>query len=169
MKAENWCAHAWLRRSRGRGLRLCALLITIPMRRSRPKTQNPRSGWIARYAWSSRVDANGERRPSDYHKVLLKRLKTLDAKLREQFGAFESRAYVDTGPVVERALATAAGLGWTGKNTCLIHPKLGIVWISRGAADFARCQSRRENSGAARAGSIAGRARAVSMLVRRVR
>jgi epoxyqueuosine reductase len=57
--------------------------------------------------------------------VLLKRLKTLDAKLREQCGAFESRAYVDTGPVVERSLATAAGLGWTGKNTCLIHPKLG--------------------------------------------
>ena len=89
------------------------------------ETHEPRSGWIARYAWSSRVDANGERRPSDYHRVLLKRLKTLDAKLREQVGAFESRAYVDTGPVVERSLATAAGLGWTGKNTCLIHPKLG--------------------------------------------
>jgi epoxyqueuosine reductase len=89
------------------------------------ETQDPRSGWIARYAWSSRVDADGSRRPSDYHKVLLKRLKTLDAKLREQCGAFESRAYVDTGPVVERSLATAAGLGWTGKNTCLIHPKLG--------------------------------------------
>jgi epoxyqueuosine reductase len=84
-----------------------------------------RGGWIARYAWSSRVEANGERRPSDYHKVLLKRLKTLDAKLREQYGEFESRSYVDTGPVVERALATAAGLGWTGKNTCLIHPKFG--------------------------------------------
>lgn len=83
------------------------------------------SGWIARYAWSSRVDEKGERRPSDYHKVLLKRLKSLDAKLRERCGDFESRAYVDTGPVVERSLAVAAGLGWTGKNTCLIHPKLG--------------------------------------------
>jgi epoxyqueuosine reductase len=83
------------------------------------------AGWIARYAWSSRVDANGERRPSDYHKILLKRLKTVDGQLREKFGDFESRAYVDTGPVVERALATAAGLGWTAKNTCLIHPKLG--------------------------------------------
>jgi epoxyqueuosine reductase len=83
------------------------------------------SGWIARYAWSSRIDEKGERRPSDYHKVLLKRLKSLDAKLRERFSEFESRAYVDTGPVVERSLAVAAGLGWTGKNTCLIHPKLG--------------------------------------------
>jgi epoxyqueuosine reductase len=83
------------------------------------------AGWIARYAWSSRVDAKGERRPSDYHKVLLKRLRKLEARLREECGEFESRAYVDTGPVVERALATAAGLGWTAKNTCLIHPKLG--------------------------------------------
>lgn len=89
------------------------------------QTSKQRSGWIARYAWSSRIDATGARRPSDYHKVLLKRLKDLDAKLRERFGEFESRAYVDTGPVVERSLATAAGLGWTGKNTCLIHPKLG--------------------------------------------
>ena len=94
------------------------------------------SGWIARYAWSSRQDtgnkgANGARRPSDYHKVLLKRIKALEARIRAarireaQSGGFEARAYVDTGPVVERALATAAGLGWTGKNTCLIHPKLG--------------------------------------------
>jgi epoxyqueuosine reductase len=82
-------------------------------------------GWIARYAWSSRVDASGARRPSDYHKVLLKRLRAMEARLHEQFGEFEARAYVDTGPVVERALATAAGLGWTGKNTCLIHPQLG--------------------------------------------
>lgn len=85
----------------------------------------PGAGWIARYAWSSRKDERGARRPSDYHKVLLKRLKALDAHLHAEHGAFESRAYVDTGPVVERALATAAGLGWTAKNTCLIHPELG--------------------------------------------
>jgi len=88
------------------------------------------AGWIARYAWTSRVlpsriDEKRVRRPSDYHKVLLKRVKALEAELHAQFGEFESRGYVDTGPVVERALAVAAGVGWTGKNTCLIHPKLG--------------------------------------------
>jgi len=96
-------------------------------------SQQPRSteptaegaGWIARYAWSSKVDANGAMRPSDYHKVLLKRMKALEARLHERFGGFEARCFVDTGPVVERALAAAAGVGWTGKNTCLIHPKLG--------------------------------------------
>ena len=85
----------------------------------------PQAGWIARYAWSSRVGSDGVRRASDYHKVLKKRLLALEASLHRDFGAFEARAYVDTGPVVERSLATAAGLGWTGKNTCLIHPKLG--------------------------------------------
>jgi len=91
------------------------------------------NAWIARYAWTSRVlpsrvlagGANGERRPSDYHKVLLKRIRAVEARLHEQLGEFESRAYVDTGPIVERALAVAAGLGWTGKNTCLIHQELG--------------------------------------------
>jgi epoxyqueuosine reductase len=85
----------------------------------------PNAGWIARYAWSSRIDKEGVTRPSDYHKVLLKRLRALESRLLEQMGAFESRAYVDTGPVTERTLAAAAGLGWTAKNTCLIHPKLG--------------------------------------------
>jgi len=104
------------------------------------KTPKRGSAWIARYAWTSRVlpshvlpspvlpgrvDAKGERRPSDYHKVLLKRLRDVEARLHEELGEFESRAYVDTGPVVERALAVAAGLGWAGKNTCLIHPQLG--------------------------------------------
>jgi epoxyqueuosine reductase len=83
------------------------------------------SAWIARYAWSSRKNEKGERVASDYHKVLLKRLRKIESKLRARFGEFESRAYVDTGPVVERSLAVAAGLGWSGKNTCLIHPEFG--------------------------------------------
>jgi epoxyqueuosine reductase len=98
-----------------------------------PRSTEPAAegaGWIARYAWSSKLDACREgaelvRRPTDYHKVLLKRMKALELRLHEQFGEFEARCFVDTGPVVERALATAAGLGWTGKNTCLIHPRLG--------------------------------------------
>lgn len=95
---------------------------------SQPRSTEPapeNAGWIARYAWSGRSGPDGVHRPSDYHKVLLKRLRSLESRLHEECGAFESRAYVDTGPVVERALATAAGLGWTGKNTCLIHPRFG--------------------------------------------
>ena len=89
------------------------------------------AGWIARYAWSSRMDAQRGRVPSDYHKVLLKRMRVLEERLHERYGDFESRSYVDTGPVVERSLAVAAGLGWSAKNTCLIHPKLGsYVFLS---------------------------------------
>jgi epoxyqueuosine reductase len=110
-----------------------AIVCLASYHAAQPKSTDPAApdaAWIARYAWSGRVDernadAAGPLRPSDYHKVLLKRLKELDANLHRQLGAFESRAYVDTGPVVERALATAAGLGWTAKNTCLIHPRLG--------------------------------------------
>jgi epoxyqueuosine reductase len=105
-----------------------AIVCLASYNSAQPKSTEPApadTAWIARYAWSSRVEADGKRRPSDYHKVLLKRMKALDAQLHDELGAFESRAYVDTGPVVERSLATAAGLGWTAKNTCLIHPKLG--------------------------------------------
>lgn len=95
---------------------------------AQPRSMDAATGdaaWIARYAWTSRSAADGQQRPSDYHKVLLKRLKAMEGALHDRFGEFESRAYVDTGPVVERALATAAGLGWSAKNTCLIHPKIG--------------------------------------------
>ena len=105
-----------------------AIVCTMNYHGAQPRSIDPApadAGWIARYAWSSRTEANGERRPSDYHKVLLKRLHALEARLHERRGEFESRAYVDTGPVVERSLAVAAGLGWQGKNTCLIHPKQG--------------------------------------------
>jgi len=105
-----------------------AILCLASYHNAQPKSIDPapaNAGWIARYAWSSRLLGDGKRIPTDYHKVLLKRLKALEARLHQVCGSFESRAYVDTGPVVERALATAAGLGWTAKNTCLIHPKLG--------------------------------------------
>ncbi len=83
------------------------------------------AAWIARYAWSQTTNDAGQKRPSDYHKVLLKRLHALEAKLRSEHGDFTARAYVDTGPLVERSLAAAAGIGWVGKNTCVIHPRLG--------------------------------------------
>ncbi len=70
-------------------------------------------------------------RPSDYHKVLLKRLKAVEAQLKDSLGEFESRCYVDTGPVVERIYAKYAGIGWTGKNTCILNQKLGS-WLFLG-------------------------------------
>jgi epoxyqueuosine reductase len=71
-------------------------------------------GWIARYAWGQ-----------DYHDVLLAMLRRLEARLFAELGSFRSRAYVDTGPIVERAYAAAAGLGAWGKNTCLLHAEHG--------------------------------------------
>jgi epoxyqueuosine reductase len=89
------------------------------------------TGWIARYAWTGQQGNNGSLAPSDYHKVLLKRLERLDAKLKDARGVFESRCYVDTGPIVERAYARYAGIGWTGKNTCILNQKLGS-WLFLG-------------------------------------
>jgi epoxyqueuosine reductase len=79
---------------------------------------DPRVAKIARYAWGD-----------DYHGVLSARLEALTSWMREAGGPdVECRAYVDTGPVQERAYAQQAGLGWIGKNTCLIHPDLGS-WV----------------------------------------
>jgi epoxyqueuosine reductase len=73
---------------------------------------------IARYAW-------GE----DYHDVIQQRMQALVEWMRERAGAgFEARAYVDTGPVQERVYAQYAGLGWIGKNTCVINPEIGS-WL----------------------------------------
>jgi epoxyqueuosine reductase len=79
----------------------------------------PRS-WISRYAWGD-----------DYHEVLGEKLSALVAAMQAQFGAFDARFYVDTGPVIERIAAKYAGLGWLAKNTCLINERLGS-WLFLG-------------------------------------
>ena len=89
----------------------------------------PGTGWIARYAWSGRTDPatpNGLV-PTDYHDELLGRLQEIESQLHERF-ACQTRCYVDTGPLVERAAAATAGIGWVGKNTCILDQTLGS-WL----------------------------------------
>jgi epoxyqueuosine reductase len=77
------------------------------------------AGPVARYA-----------RGADYHDVMGKRLRALDQWLEEACGReIGGKPYVDTGPVLERELARRAGLGWFGKNTNLIHPRLGSFFL----------------------------------------
>jgi epoxyqueuosine reductase len=66
----------------------------------------------------------------DYHKVLKKKLFTLLEVIREPLGIENARAFVDSGPVLERAWAQRSGLGWIGKNTMLIHPRRGSYFFS---------------------------------------
>ncbi|HLX74386.1 MAG TPA: QueG-associated DUF1730 domain-containing protein, partial [Terriglobales bacterium] len=81
-------------------------------------------GWISRYAWGRR----------DYHNVVLQKLKRVESKISGQWpvgsgqktdGQIRTRVYVDTGPLVERVYAKYAGIGWIGKNTCIINQRLG--------------------------------------------
>jgi epoxyqueuosine reductase len=91
---------------------LCVGLVYDPGMRPTPAAVQ---GRVARYA-------GGE----DYHEVLLEQLEGVAAGLEALAQRpVRARAYVDTGPVLERALAARAGIGWIGKNACLIHPRLG--------------------------------------------
>ncbi len=73
---------------------------------------------VARYAWGD-----------DYHAVMESRLGALADTIARLAPGSTARAYVDTGPVLERDLAARAGLGWIGKNTMLLHPGLGSFFF----------------------------------------
>ena len=83
------------------------------------RAHDPDRGWISRYAWGSK----------DYHDLLLPRLQQVETAVREFAMRHnlqpETRCYVDTGPVIERVYAKYAGIGWIGKNTCIINQKAG--------------------------------------------
>ena len=95
------------------------------------RSEDASRGWISRYAWSR----------EDYHDAVLRRLKQVEDGLR---GLIETtgywvpgteylhlRSYVDTGPLIERVYAKYAGIGWIGKNTCIINQQLGS-WLFLG-------------------------------------
>jgi epoxyqueuosine reductase len=79
-----------------------------------------RHGRIARYAL-------GE----DYHELMKTRLRALADWIRQAIPEAATRACVDTAPVMEKELAARAGVGWLGKNTCLINPRIGS-WLLLG-------------------------------------
>jgi epoxyqueuosine reductase len=89
------------------------------------EVNDPERGWISRYAWGTK----------DYHDALLPRLRQVEAAIKEAAASYslaiETRSYVDTGPILERVYARHAGIGWMGKNTCLINQKLGS-WLFLG-------------------------------------
>jgi len=93
-------------------------------------------GWISRYAWGQQ----------DYHQSVMPRLRRVEAALRtvcrgqdqnkdqsegQNQDDLITRCYVDTGPIVERVVAKYAGIGWIGKNTCIINQKIGS-WLFLG-------------------------------------
>ncbi|HEY4762859.1 MAG TPA: tRNA epoxyqueuosine(34) reductase QueG [Candidatus Sulfotelmatobacter sp.] len=105
------------------------------------QVHEPGRGWISRYAWSR----------EDYHDAVRRRLKRVEAALHQAMPqqaalhravqhqdlpaelqpALITRSYVDTGPIVERVYAKYAGVGWIGKNTCIIDQKKGS-WLFLG-------------------------------------
>jgi epoxyqueuosine reductase len=83
------------------------------------KLPGQKHGYVAGYA-----------RGSDYHNVIPERVHHLVTYIESQIGkTLKYRFYTDTGPLLERDLAQRAGLGWIGKNTCLINPRLGSYFL----------------------------------------
>jgi epoxyqueuosine reductase len=133
---ENWLTQGrhgamhYLAEERARGRRAdprvilpeCKSILVLATPYSRPASEEKGigdQGQVAAYAWGD-----------DYHDVLPIRMKELVQFIEEQAGGpVRNRWYTDTGPLLERDLAQRAGIGWIGKNTCLIHPKHGSYFL----------------------------------------
>ncbi len=102
-----------------RSILVLGLPYSNPQHSSPPERDQAMRGRIAAYAWGA-----------DYHLVIPERLQELVAFLEEQVGRpIPNRWYTDTGPILERDLGMRAGLGWIGKNTCLINPRQGSTFF----------------------------------------
>ena len=96
-------------------------IISVRINYQAPKAKNeeevlsnPKQAYISRYALGR-----------DYHKVIRKRLQKLARRIETNVGTFGYRAFVDSAPVLEKALAEKAGLGWIGKHTNLLNRECG--------------------------------------------
>jgi epoxyqueuosine reductase len=107
------------------------------------EVDDPLRGWISRYAWfeqRNQLSGEGSHKPkaTDYHDAVLARLRKMEAAMLQDWQAehpetpLQTRCYVDTGPLVERVYAKYAGVGWVGKNTCIINQQIGS-WIFLGS------------------------------------
>jgi len=130
---------AWLQRDRQASM---AWMARDPSRRADPRTLVPGARSVVAVAMNywpggdeTRVEEGRGRvalyaRGRDYHRVLRRKLAVLAAWLEEATGQ-PARTFVDTGPVLERAWAERAGIGWIGKNANLLHRELGS-WLLLG-------------------------------------
>lgn len=118
-----WMANKPDRRSNPRAiLSGCESLISLGINYYSPQFPNEEAGYgrIARYAW-------GE----DYHRVFKRKLKCLEKTIQEMKPGSQTRSYADTGPVMEKAWAQEAGLGWIGKHSNLVSTEFGS-WLLLG-------------------------------------
>ncbi len=104
---------------------ICAALIYNSAEPRSTECRDSFRGWISRYAWGTK----------DYHDALMPRLLQVEAAIKSAATAHglevQARSYVDTGPIVERVYAKYAGVGWIGKNTCMINQQIGS-WLFLG-------------------------------------
>jgi epoxyqueuosine reductase len=102
------------------------LVLALPYSKPAPTQPPPKLGEGQEVRGQIAAYARGD----DYHLVIPERLQKLVSFIEEQVGhPFPHRWYTDTGPILERDLAQRAGLGWIGKNTCLIHPRHGSYFL----------------------------------------